>query len=107
MYAEGVSTINIAEYLNLHNIPSPYSTRAKEFIENRNKKGLERKEYKFNIEKLKWRANTIARILSNRLYLGERSVTFYKPDPTNVLPTWKRTDREKYLSTKNSVKTYG
>lgn len=104
MYAEGVSTINIAEYLNLHNIPSPYSTRAKEFIENRNKKGLERKEYKFNIEKLKWRANTIARILSNRLYLGERSVTFYKPDPTNVLPTWKRTDREKIFEYKEQCK---
>lgn len=100
MYAEGISTINIADFLNVHNIPSPYSTRVAQFIENRNKKGLEKKEYKFNVEKLKWRANTIARILSNRLYLGERNVTFYKPDPTNVLPTWKRTDREKIFEYK-------
>lgn len=100
MYAEGISTINIADYLNLHNIPSPYATRAKEFIENREKKGLEKKEYKFNVEKLKWRANTIARILSNKLYKGERNITFYKPNQTNVLPTWKRTDREKVFEYK-------
>lgn len=94
MYAEGISTINIADYLNANNIPSPYATRVAQFIENRKKKGLEEKEYKFDVEKLKWRASTISRMLSNRLYTGERNVTFYKPDPTNVLPTWKRDERE-------------
>lgn len=95
MYAEGISTINIADYLNANNIPSPYVARTKQFIENRKKKGLEEKEYKFDVEKLKWRASTISRMLSNKIYVGERNITFYKPDPTNVLPTWKRTEREK------------
>lgn len=95
MYAEGISTINIADYLNANNIPSPYYTRVAQFIENRKKKGLEEKEYKnFDVEKLKWRASTISRMLSNRLYTGERNITFYKPDPTNTFPTWKRSDRE-------------
>lgn len=95
MYAEGISTINISDYLNANNVPSPYYSRAKNFLENRKKKGLGKKEYKFNVDKLKWRANTIARILANKLYVGERNITFYKPDPTNTLPTWKRTEREK------------
>lgn len=94
MYAEGISTINIADYLNANNIPSPYYTRTKQFIENRKKKGLEEKEYKFDVEKLKWRASTISRMLSNKIYVGERNITFYKPDPTNTLPTWKRDERE-------------
>lgn len=100
MYAEGISSINIADFLNANNIPSPYFTRAKQFVENRKKKGLEQKEYKFNIEQLKWRANTIVRILSNKLYTGKRNITFYKPDPTNTLPTWKRENREKIFEYK-------
>lgn len=95
MYAENVSTIDIADYLNANNIPSPYATRSKKFIENRMKKGLEQKEYRFDIDNLKWRASTIARLLSNRLYVGERHITFFKPDPSNTLPTWKREKREK------------
>ena len=94
MYAEGVSTIYIADYLNANNIPSPYATRAKQFIENRKNKGLEEKQYKFNIDNLKWRASTITRILNNRLYIGERNIVFNKPDPTNALPVHKRIDRE-------------
>lgn len=94
LYAKGTSVIDIADQLNANNIPSPYATRAKQFIENRKKKGLEEKEYKFDVNNLKWRASTISRILANRLYLGERNITFYKPDPTNVNPVWKRTDRE-------------
>lgn len=94
MYAKGISVIDIADNLNANNIPSPYATRAKQFIENRKKKGLEEKQYKFDVDNLKWRANTISRILANKLYTGERNITFYKPDPTNVNPTWKRTDRE-------------
>lgn len=94
MYAENVSTIDIADYLNANNIPSPYATRSKKFIENRMKKGLEQKEYRFDIDNLKWRASTISRLLSNRLYVGERHITFFKPDPSNTLPTWKREERE-------------
>lgn len=94
MYAENLSTIDIADYLNANNIPSPYATRSKRFIENRMKKGLEQKEYRFDIDNLKWRASTISRLLSNRLYVGERHITFFKPDPSNTLPTWKREERE-------------
>lgn len=94
MYANNNSSIDIADQLNANNIPSPYVTRTKQFIENRKAKGLEEKEYKFDVDNLKWRASTITRILNNRLYRGERNITFYKPDPTNTLPTWKRTDRE-------------
>lgn len=95
MYTENVSTIDIADYLNANNIPSPYATRSKKFVENRMKKGLEQKEYRFDIDNLKWRASTISRLLSNRLYVGERHITFFKPDPSNTLPTWKREKREK------------
>lgn len=94
MYAKGISVIDIADQLNANNIPSPYAIRTKKFAERRKAKGLEEKKYKFDVDKLKWRASTISRILSRKLYTGERHIIFYESDPTNTLPTKKRTDRK-------------
>lgn len=79
MYADGKSVIEIAETLNANNIPSPYATRIHEFRSNRKKKGLEEKEYTFDVEKLKWRPSAISRMLCNEIYIGHRVVEFHEP----------------------------
>ncbi len=94
-YNQGYSVIDIAYNLNANKVPSPYSNRVKAFIENRKRNGLELKEYKFDVNNLKWRANTISRILANKLYIGQRHISYHKPDPTNILPTKQRKDRQK------------
>ena len=94
MYANGYSSIQICEILNSEHVPSPYANRIKKFQKNRENKGLDPKEYKyFNVEELKWRPSSLNRILHNELYIGKKSVTMYKPDPTNTTPRHKRKDR--------------
>lgn len=94
MYANGVSSLRICDWLNENNIRPPYKRRIEEFRENRSNKGLEKKNYKIDVDNLKWRFSTINRILHNELYTGKRHIVFYKPDPTNKLPPKKRKNRE-------------
>ncbi len=94
MYANGYSSIQICDILNSEHVPSPYANRIKKFQKNRENKGLGPKEYKyFNVEELKWRPSSLNRILHNELYIGKKSVTMYKPAPTDTTPRHKRTDR--------------
>lgn len=93
-YADGDSSLNICDWLNGENIPSPYKRRLEEFKINRANKGLEEKVYRIDAENLKWRPSTINRLLHNELYIGKRHIVFYKPDPTNSLPIEKRDNRE-------------
>lgn len=94
MYANGYSSIQICDILNSEHVPSPYANRIKKFQKNRENKGLDPKEYKyFNVEELKWRPSSLNRILHNELYIGKKSVTMYKPAPTDTTPRHKRTDR--------------
>lgn len=81
MYADGKSTIDICDILNTEGIPTSYGTRLAEFKENRQRRGIEPKEYKHfkNGEKFTWRASTIAKLLAKDLYKGHRFVEFHKP----------------------------
>lgn len=94
MYVGGYSSIQISEILNSEKVPCPYVRKLNEFKKNREAKGLDIKEYKFDIDKLKWRISTINRLMHNELYIGNRRIIFYKPDPTNPLPLSQRQDRE-------------
>ena len=81
MYADGKSTIEICDILNTEGIPTSYGTRLAEFKENRQRKGIEPKEYKHfkNGEDFKWRPSSIAKLLAKDLYKGHRFVQFRKP----------------------------
>lgn len=81
MYADGKSTIDICDILNAEGIPTSYGTRLAEFKENRQRKGIEPKEYKHfkNGEDFKWRPSSIAKLLAKDLYKGHRYVEFHKP----------------------------
>ena len=94
MYVGGYSSIQISEILNAEKVPAPYIRKLNEYKKNREAKGLEVKEYKFDTDNLKWRISTINRLMHNELYKGNRRITFYKPDPTNPLPLSERQDRE-------------
>ena len=94
MYADGYSSIDICEVFNSENIPSPYVNRLNSFIEMRKRKGLDVKQYKFDIGNLKWRPSSLNRMFHNELYVGRRKIVYYKPDPTNPVPVDKRTNRE-------------
>lgn len=94
MYVGGYSSIQISEILNAEKVPAPYVRKLNEYKKNREAKGLEVKEYKFDTDNLKWRISTINRLMHNELYKGNRRITFYKPDPTNPLPLSERQDRE-------------
>lgn len=94
MYVGGYSSIQIAEILNAEKVPAPYVRKLNEYKKNREAKDLKAKEYKCDIENLKWRVSTINRLMHNELYKGNRRITFYKPDPTNPLPLNKRQNRE-------------
>jgi len=89
-YADGMSTIEIANYLNAHNVPVRNAPLIEEFKRNRKKKGLAPKVYK----ETKWKPNQVSKMFSNKIYIGYRCATFHKPDPTNPLDSHKRTDRE-------------
>ncbi|MFK2342497.1 recombinase family protein [Bacteroides fragilis] len=82
MYVGGYSSIQISEILNAEKVPAPYVRKLNEYKKNREAKGLEVKEYKFDTDNLKWRISTINRLMHNELYKGNRRITFYKPDPT-------------------------
>lgn len=94
MYADGYSSIDICEVFNSENIPSPYVNRLNSFIEARRRKGLDEKQYKFNIGNLKWRPSSLNRLFHNELYVGKRKIVYYKPDPTNPIPVSQRVNRE-------------
>ena len=94
MYANGRSSIQICEILNAENIPAPYVKRLNQFRKNRMAKGLEEKEYRFDIDNLKWRPSTVNRLMHNELYIGNRKIVFYKPDPSNSTPIKARGNRE-------------
>lgn len=94
MYAEGYSSIAICEVFNSENIPSFYANRLNSFIKTRKEKGLDAKQYKFDVNNLKWRPSSLNRLFHNELYVGRRKVVYYKPDPTNPIPINKRTDRK-------------
>ncbi len=81
MYADGKSTIDICDILNAEGIPTSYGTRLAEFKGNRQRRGIEPKEYKHfkNGEKFTWRPSTIAKLLAKDLYKGHRYVEFHKP----------------------------
>lgn len=88
-YADGMSTIDIATYLNAKKQPTRNAVLSEKFNRNRAKKGLEPKVYKGT----EWKAKEISNMLHNELYIGNRSALFHKPDPTNPLEARKRTDR--------------
>lgn len=94
MYADGYSSIDICEVFNSEKIPSPYVNRLRSFRGARKEKGLDEKLYKFDINNLKWRPSSLNRLFHNELYVGRRKIVYYKPDPTNPIPTNKRTNRE-------------
>ena len=81
MYADGKSTIDICDILNTEGIPTSYGTRLAEFKENRQRKGIEPKEYKHfkNEDNFMWRPSAIAKLLAKDLYKGHRFVQFRKP----------------------------
>lgn len=80
-YANGKSTIEIADNLNANNIPTPLTTRAKESAERRKNKGLEPKENPhYTKSTKKWKPNMVSKILSNNLYTGHRHIIFHKPN---------------------------
>ena len=81
MYADGKSTIDICDILNSENIPTSYTTRIKEFKDNRRRKGLTPKSYDHfkDEENFTWRPSAIAKILSKELYKGHRVVNFHAP----------------------------
>ena len=81
MYADGKSTIEICDILNSEGIPTSYGTRITEFKENRQRKGIEAKEYKhFKDEgNFTWRPSAISKLLAKELYKGHRVVNFHKP----------------------------
>lgn len=94
LYADGYSSIQICDVLNSEGVPPPYTNRIKKFKENRKKKGLDPKIYEhFDVEALQWRPSSLNRILHNELYIGIKSITMFKPDPTNTTPRHKRKDR--------------
>lgn len=102
-YADGISSIQICEILNMEKIPTPYIRKIEEWKQNRKRKGLDEKAYTFNEDELKWRPSTLNRLLHNELYLGKRNIVFHKPDPTNNKPTWKREDREVVFEYKEQI----
>ena len=95
LYSNGSSTIDICTLLNSEGVPAPYTKRIEKYREKRAKKGLEPKEYKhIDVDNLKWRTSSLLRILRNKLYIGNREITFYKPDPTNTKRGINRENRE-------------
>lgn len=80
-YAHGKSVIEIADDLNAQNIPTYEQIHLKKTQENRKNKNLPSKEYKNNIENMKWRTSTISRMLSNEIYIGHRHIILHTPNP--------------------------
>lgn len=84
-FEEGKSSLDIADLLNSQGIPSPYSSRIRDSMEQRKAKGLPEKEYAriSELDSLRWRPSTINRMIKNEIYIGKRNYTFYEPDPSN------------------------
>ena len=64
-FDEGKSSLDIADLLNSQGIPSPYSSRIRDSMEQRKAKGLPEKEYARISEpdSLRWRPSTINRMI--------------------------------------------
>jgi DNA invertase Pin-like site-specific DNA recombinase len=107
LYAKGWSQHEICDSFNLKKYPSPYNKKLKESQLRRELNGLNKKVYTHHIpDTLVWIQSSLNRILKNRLYIGERNLTIYKPDPSNVLPIAKRQNREILSEIKEKIKDF-
>ncbi len=80
-YADGKSTLEIAESLNAKGIPTSLTTRIAESVERRESKGLPAKENtQYENSTHLWKPSMVSKILSKELYKGHRHVVFHKPN---------------------------
>ena len=93
-YANGKSIIEIAEELNTKHIPTHGQIHLKKAQENRKNKNLPQKDYKNDIENMKWRTSTISRMLANKIYTGYRHITLHAPNPIQKKEKNQKKERE-------------
>lgn len=93
-YANGKSIIEIAEELNTKHIPTHGQIHLKKAQENRKNKNLPQKDYKNDIENMKWRTSTISRMLANKIYTGYRHITLHAPNPIQKKEENQKKERE-------------
>lgn len=80
-YANGKSTLEIAESLNAQGTPTSLTTRAAEAAERRESKGLSPKENPHLLKSTQlWKPSMVSKLLSKDLYTGHRYVVFHKPN---------------------------
>lgn len=85
-YANGKTTLDIADTLNAQGKPTALTTRVPEAAIRRESKGLPPKENtNFTKSTQQWKPSMVSKLLSKELYTGHRHVVFHKPnvDKTN------------------------
>lgn len=80
-YAEGKTTLDIADTLNAQGTPTALTTRVPEAAIRRESKGLPPKENSnYTKSTQQWKPSMVSKLLSKELYTGHRHVVFHKPN---------------------------